>query len=68
MCQNRDLGLDPGLNSTEYSKFAYGEGDDPLKLCRGKDCVENFCDHIKKEAHRLYHMFPVKPIDPLTNR
>ena len=51
-----------------YSKFAYGDVDDPLKLYRGEDCVEKFCDHIKQEAHRLYHMFPEKPMDPLTNR
>ena len=51
-----------------YSKFAYGNIDDPLKLYRGKDCIEKFCDHIKQEARRLYHMFPEKPMDPLTNR
>ena len=51
-----------------YSKFSYGEVKDPLKLYRGKDCVEKFCDYIKEEAHRLYHMFPEKPMDPLTNR
>ena len=51
-----------------YSKFAYGDADDPLKLYRGEDCVEKFCDHIKQEAHRLYHMFLEKPMDPLTNR
>ena len=28
-----------------YSKFAYGEVKDPLKLYRGEDCVEKFCDH-----------------------
>ena len=39
-----------------------------MKLYRGKDCVEKFCDHIKEEAHRLYHMFPEKPMDPFTNR
>ena len=50
-----------------YSKFAYGDVDDPLKLYRGKDCVEKFCDHIKEEAKRLYHTFPEKPMDPLTN-
>ena len=50
-----------------YSKYAYGKVDDPLKLYRGKDCVEKFCDYIKQEAHRLYHMFPEKPMDPLTN-
>ena len=49
-----------------YSKFAYGEVKDPLKLYRGKDCLEKFCDYIKHKAHRLYHMFPEKPMDPLT--
>ena len=51
-----------------YSKFAYGEVENPLKLYRGKDCVEKFCDYIKQEAHKLYHMFPEKPMDPLTNK
>ena len=51
-----------------YSKFAYGEVKDPLKLYRGKDCLEKFCDHIRQEAHRLYHMFPEKPMDPLTKK
>ena len=50
------------------SKFAYGKVENPLKLYRGKNCVEKFCDHIKEEAHRLYHMFPEKPMDPLTNK
>ena len=51
-----------------YSKFAFNEVKDPLKIYRGKDCVEKFCDYIKREVHRLYHMFPEKPMDPLTNR
>ena len=51
-----------------YSKFAYGEVEDPLKLYRGKDCIETFCNYIKGEAHRLYHMFPEKPMDPLTKK
>ena len=50
-----------------YSKFAYGEVKDPLKLYRGKDCVQVFCDHVKKEARRLYHMFSEKPMEPLTS-
>ena len=41
-----------------YSKFAYGEVENPLKLCRGKECIEKFCDRIKQGAHKLYHMFP----------
>ena len=32
-----------------YSKFAYGEVKDPLKLYRGKDCLEKFCDYIRKK-------------------
>ena len=51
-----------------YSKFAYGEVKDPLKLYRGKDCLEKFCDYIRQEAHRLYHMFPEKPMNPLTKK
>ena len=49
-----------------YSKFAYGKVENPLVLYGGKDCVEKFCNHIKEEVHRLYHMFPEKPMDPLT--
>ena len=51
-----------------YSTFAYGEVKDPLKLYRGKDCPEKFCDYIRQEAHRLYHMFPEKSMDPLTKK
>ena len=51
-----------------YSKFAYGYVDNLLRLYRGKDCVETFCNYIKEEAHRLYHMFPEKPMDPLTKK
>ena len=51
-----------------YSKFAYGNVNDLLKLYRGKDCVETFCNHIKEEARRLYHMFPKLPMEPLTRK
>ena len=51
-----------------YSKFVYGEVKDPLKLYRGKDCPEKFCDYIRWKANRLYHMFPKKPIDSLTSK
>ena len=50
-----------------YSKFTYGEVKDPSKLYRGEDCVQVFCDYVKKEARRLYHMFPEKPMEPLTS-
>ena len=51
-----------------YSKFAYGDVDDPLTIYRGKDCVEKFCDYIRQEVHRLYHRFAEKPRDPLTKK
>ena len=51
-----------------YSKFAYGDVDNPLRLYRGKDCIEIFCNYIKRESHRLYHMFPELPMDPLIKK
>ena len=51
-----------------YSKFAYGEVENPLKLYRGEDCVQVFCNYIKEEARRLYNAFPEKPMKPLTNQ
>ena len=51
-----------------HSKFAYRDVDNPLRLYRGKDCIETFCNYIKGEARRLYHMFPEKPMDPLTKK
>ena len=51
-----------------YSKFAYGEVVTPLRTYRGKDCIETFCNYIKGEARRLYHMFSEIPMDPLTKK
>ena len=51
-----------------YSKFAYGDVDNPLRSCRGKDCIETFCNYIKGEARRLYHMFPELPMGSLTKK
>ena len=51
-----------------YSKFAYRDVDNPLRLYRGKDCIETFCNYIKGEARRLYHMFPKLPMGPLTKK
>ena len=48
------------------SEFAYGKVESPLKLYRGKDCVEKFCKHIIGEARSLYCSFSEKPMDPLT--
>ena len=49
-----------------YSKFAYGDVEDPLKVYRGKDCVEKFCDYIENEVTRLYDMFSEKKMKKLT--
>ena len=51
-----------------YSKFAYGNVDNLLRLYRGKDCIETFCNYIKGEARRLYHMFLELPMGPLTKK
>ena len=49
-----------------YSKFAYRDIDNLLKLYRGPDCIETFCNYIEREVHRLYHMFPELPMAPFT--
>ena len=51
-----------------YSDFAYGKVENPVKLYRGEDCVKKFCDHVIGEAHRLYHAFPEKPMEPLNKK
>ena len=51
-----------------YNKFAYGDVDNLLRLYRGKDCIKTFCNYIKGEVHRLCHMFPELPMDPLTKK
>ena len=51
-----------------HSNFTYGEVENPLRLYRGKDCVEKFFNHIEEEAKSLYHMLPEKPMGPLTNK
>ena len=50
------------------SKFAYGEVKHPLRLYRGEDFVKKFCNYVKDEARRLYHMFPEKLMDKLTEK
>ena len=47
-------------------KFAYGEVADPEVSYRGKDCIKALYEHLTKDASRLYHMFPEKPMDPLS--
>ena len=51
-----------------YSKFAYGDVANPVRIYGGKDCIETFCNYIKGEARRLYHMFPELPMGPLTKK
>ena len=51
-----------------HSKFAYREVITPLRTYRGKDCIEMFCNYIKEEARRLYHMFPEKLMNHLTKK
>ena len=50
-----------------YSKFAYRELPDPLKLYRGEDCVEQFFSHIEAEVKRLYELYPQQPMAELTD-
>ena len=63
---SKDISQDIPSGWCVYSKFAYGKVENPLRLYRGKDCIEKFCNHIKEEAHRLYHMLPEKPMDHLS--
>ena len=49
------------------SKFAYGDVKDPLKLYRGTDCEQVFCNYVKKEVRRLYHMFSERHMELLTS-
>ena len=49
------------------STFVYGDVSDPLKMHRGKDCVEKFVKCIEKEVKRLYTKFPRQPMTELTD-
>ena len=48
------------------SKFAYGEVKNSETSYRGSDCIKILCEHFISEIHRLYKLFPEKPIDPLS--
>ena len=50
-----------------HSTFAYGDVPDPLKMYRGKDCVEKFVEYIEEEVRRLYATFPQQPMTELTD-
>ena len=47
--------------------FAYRDVSDPLKMYRGKDCVEKVVEYIEEEVKRLYATFPQQPMTGLTN-
>ena len=48
------------------SEFTYGKVKNPTTLYRGPDYIKKFCEHVIKEACRLYRSFPKKPMEPLT--
>ena len=50
-----------------HSTFAYGDVPDPLKMYRGKDCVEKFVEYIEKEVKWLYEKFSQKPMIEFTD-
>ena len=50
-----------------HSIFAYGDISDPLKMYRGKDCVEKFVEYIEEEVKWLYETFSRKPMTELTD-
>ena len=48
-----------------HNTFAYGDVPNPLKMYRGKDCVEKFEEYIEEEVKRLYATFPQQPMTRL---
>ena len=50
-----------------HSTFAYGDVPNPLKIYRGKKCVEKFAEYIEEEVKRLYETFPWQPMTELTD-
>ena len=50
-----------------HSTFAYGDVSDPLKMYRGKYCVEKFVEYIEEEVKRLYEIFSQQSMIKLTD-
>ena len=50
-----------------HSTFAHGDVPDPLKMCRGKDCVERFVEYLEEEVKRLYATLPQQRMTKLTD-
>ena len=50
-----------------YNAFAYGNLQHPLKLYRGKNCIDEFCKYMKEEACRLYIQHVLRETNDSTN-
>ena len=50
-----------------HSTFVSGDVPDPLKMYRGKECVEKFVEYIEEEVKRLYATFLQQPMTELTD-
>ena len=50
-----------------HSTFDYGVVLEPLKIYRGKDCVEKFVEYIEDEVKWLFETFPRQPMIKLTD-
>ena len=50
-----------------HSTFAHGDVADPLKIYRGKDCMEKFVEYIEEEVKRLYDTFLQQPMISLSD-
>ena len=40
-----------------HSAFYYGDVPDPLKMYRGKECIEKLVEYIEEQVRRLYATF-----------
>ena len=50
-----------------HSTFAYGDVPDPLKMYRGKGCVEKFVEYTEEEVKWLHATFPRQPMSKPTD-
>ena len=50
-----------------HSSFAYEDVSKPLKMYRGKNCVEKFVEYIEEEVKQLHETFPRQPMAKLTD-
>ena len=47
--------------------FYLWSASNPLKMYRGKGCVEKFVEYIEEEVRQLYETFPGQPMTKLTD-